>query len=44
MKKFSSSNVTAGMLSKNFKKTVETLVMSDKGYVFMNTIKGTPAF
>ena len=44
MKKFSSSNVTAGMLSKNFKKTVETLVTSDKGYVFMNTIKGTPAF
>ena len=44
MKKFSSSNVTAGMQSKNFKKTVETLVMSDKGYVFMNTIKGTPAF
>ena len=44
MKKFSSSNVTAGMLSINFKKTVETLVTSDKGFLFMNTIKGTSAF
>ena len=44
MKKFSSTNVTAGMLRKNFKKTVETLATSDKGFVFMNTIKGTPAF
>ena len=44
MKKFSSSNVTAGMLSKNFKKTAEALVASDKGFVFMNTIKETPAF
>ena len=44
MKKISSSNITAGMLSKNFKKTVESLVTSDKGYVFMNSIKGTPAF
>ena len=38
------SNVTAGILSKNVKKTVETLVTSDKGLVFMNTIKETPAF
>ena len=44
MKKFFSSNVTAGMLSKNFRETVETLVTSDKGFVFVNTIKGTPAF
>ena len=32
------------MLSKNFKKTVQTLVTSDKGFGFMNTIKRTPAF
>ena len=44
MKKCSSSNVTAEMLSKNFKKIVEILVTSDKWYVFMNTIKGAPAF
>ena len=37
MKKFSSSNVTTGMLSKNFKKIAETLVTSGKGFVFMNT-------
>ena len=30
MKKFFSSNVTAGMLRENFKKTVETLVTSER--------------
>ena len=44
MKKFSFSNVTAGMLSKNFKKIAETLVASDKAFVFTNTIKGASAF
>ena len=44
MKKFSSPNVTTGMLSKNFKKNFETLVASDKRFVFLNTIKNTPAF
>ena len=42
MNKFSSLNVTAGMLSKSFKKTVETLLTSNKGLLFINTIKGTP--
>ena len=42
MKKFSSSNVTAGILSNNFKNTIETLITSGKILVFMNTIKGTP--
>ena len=37
-KTFSSSNVTAGILNKNFKKTIETLVTSGKEFVFMNTI------
>ena len=32
------------MLRKNFKKTVETLVTSDKGFVFKNTIKEIPEF
>ena len=40
----STSNVTAGVLSKNFQKTVETVVTSDKGFVFTDTIKGTPTF
>ena len=44
MKKVSSSNVTAGILSENFKKTVEISGTSDKGFVFMNTIKVSPAF
>ena len=44
MKRLSSSNVTAWLLSKDFKKTVETLVASEKWFVFLNNIKGTPAF
>ena len=40
----STSNVTAGVLSKNFQKTVEAVVTSNKGFVFTDTIKGTPAF
>ena len=44
MKKFSSSNLTVGMLGKNFKETIETLVTLGKGFVFMNTIKETHAF
>ena len=30
----STSNVTAGVLSKNFQKTVEAVVTSNKGFVF----------
>lgn len=43
MKKIS-GNLTAGMFSKNFKQTVNSLISSDQGYVFMNQIKGTPAY
>ena len=44
MRNCSTSNVTAGVLSKNFQKTVEAVVTSNKGFVFTDTIKGTPTF
>ena len=43
MKKFGSNNLTAGMLSKNFKATVMQFIVQKKAYSFMNPIKGAPA-
>ncbi|XP_066915086.1 uncharacterized protein [Clytia hemisphaerica] len=44
MKKVSASNVTAGMLSQNFKETVKQFIANDKAFAFMSTVKGTPAY
>ena len=44
MKKVSSTNLTAGMFSNNFKETVRQFVSNDKAFGFMSTIKGTPAY
>ena len=44
MKKVGSKNLTAGMLSKNFKATVKQFIAQNKAYSFMNPIKGTPAY
>ena len=45
MKKVSSNQLlTAGMLSRNFKETVNSFIANDEGYNFMNTVKGTPAY
>ena len=44
MKKVGGSQLTAGMLSQNFKEKVKEFVANDQGYSFMNTIKGTPAY
>ena len=38
-----SGNLTASMFI-NYKETVQSFIGSDQGYVFMNHIKGTPAF
>ena len=43
MKKAGSSNLTAGMLNRNFKATVKQFTAQNKAYSFMNPIKGTPA-
>ena len=44
MRKLTPRNVTAGMLSQNFKETVKQFIASDKAFRFMNSIKGTPAY
>ena len=44
MRKVACSPLTAGTLSKNFKKTVNQFIARDKAYSFMNAIKGTPAY
>ena len=44
MRKVTSSQVTAGMLSSNFNEKVKEFIASDQAFTFMNSIKGTPAF
>ena len=44
MKKAACSTLTAGMLSKNFKETINQFIAREKAYSFMNAIKGTPAY
>ena len=38
------TNLTVGMLSRNFTETVQHFIASDEAFSFMNTIKGTPAY
>ena len=44
MQKVKSGQLTAGMLSRNFKESVKSFVANDEAYSFMNTVKGTPAY
>ena len=44
MRKVATTNLTAGMLSRNFKETMQQFIASDEAFSFMNTIKGTPAY
>ena len=44
MQKLTPRNVTAGMLTQNFKETVQQFSASDEAFSFMNSIKGTPAY
>ena len=41
MEKLTQRNVTAGMLSQNFKETVKQFTASDEAFSFMKAIKGT---
>ena len=44
LRKLTPRNVTAGMLSRNFKETVKQFIASDEAFSFKNTTKGTPAY
>ena len=44
MKKLTSNDLTAEMLSKNFKQLVQEFIAKDKAFSFMSSIKGTPAY
>ena len=43
MQKIKSNNLTAGILSQNYTKTIKSLIVNDEA-TFMNTLKGTPAY
>ena len=44
MPKVKTNQLTAGLLSRNVKKSVKLFVAKDEAYNFMNTIKGTQAY
>ncbi|XP_066911415.1 uncharacterized protein [Clytia hemisphaerica] len=44
MRKVSGRNISAGMLSSNFKEAVKNFVVSEEAYSFMNTVKGSAAY
>ena len=44
MKKVLSNDLTAGMMSKNFKQRVQELIAKDKTFSFMSSIKGTSTY
>ena len=44
MQKVKSGQLTAGMLSRNFKESVKSFLANDEAYSFMNTVKGAPAY
>ena len=44
MRKVTSSQLTAGMLSTNFNEKVKEFIASNQAFTFMNSIKDTPAY
>ena len=36
--------ITAGQLQANFQESLRSFICEDQGYLFMNSIKGTPAY
>ena len=44
MKKVIANNLTAGILSKNFKQRVKELMAKDKAFSFTSSIKGTRGY
>ena len=44
MQKIKSNNLTAGIFSQNYTETIKSLIANDEAFIFMNTLKGTPAY
>ena len=44
MRKVSGRNISAGMLSENFKERVKNFVVNEEAYTFMNSVKGSAAY
>ena len=44
MRKVTSNQLTAGMLSSNFNEKLKEFIASNQAFTFMNSIKGTPAY
>ena len=44
LKKVTSDSLTAGMLSRNFKQTLQRFIAKDKTYSFMKSTRGAPAY
>ena len=44
MRKVTSNQLTACMLSRNFNEKIKEFIASDQAFTFKNSIKGTPAY
>ena len=44
MKKIASDSLNPGILSKNFKATIQQFIAQDKAYGFVSSIKDKPAY
>lgn len=44
LKKVTSDSLTAGMLSRNFKQTLQRFIAKDKAYSFLKNTRGAPAY
>ena len=44
LKKVTSMPITAGTLSENYNEQINNIVAHERGFSFMNTVKGTPAY
>ena len=44
LKKVTSDSLTAGMLSRNFKQTLQRFIAKDKAYSFLKSTRGAPAY
>ena len=44
MRKVTSNQLTAGILSSNFNEKIKEFIASEQAFTFMNSIKGTPEY
>ena len=44
MKKVTSRGITAGLLSSNYNEIIKSFITQDRGFSFMSSVKGTPAY